>query len=200
MIKENYVLTLEKRLERIHPARDEDITLVIKACEGSPELHMVRDVIRVIANSGLRNCELVALRCEDIDLDHKWMLVGRGRNAKYARRLLPLRHRTMAALASLQQTNPGCPLVLGRNPLERMRDVVHILKKICPALARRSQTMYPLRMNFVSRLYSSGVPLSVVKYCLGDCDESMLLGHLSLAPEVKREILRRNLESFLPEL
>lgn len=199
MIKENYKLTLDARLGRIRPASDEEIRQIIATCDARSEFHPTRDVVRVIANTGLHNSELAALRSTDIDAEGNWILAGRDRKATHAQRVLPLRPRTASALASLQNANPESYLVLGQNPRQKIVKAVHQINVICPALSQGRLKMVRVRMNYASRLMSAGVPLTVVKYCMGLCDEAGLLGHLSLSTEVKREILRRNLENFLPE-
>jgi integrase len=200
MIRENYNLPLRSQLAGIRPASNSDIFQLIQACDARTELHSVRDVVRVIANTGMHNTELAALRFADIDLEGKWIFVGRDRKATHAQRVLPLRPKTMGALMSLRAANPQSDLLLGRNPRQMFRNVIRNAKIICPDLPRDRPTMYSVRTNFVSRLISSGVPLTIMKYCMGFCGQSELLGHLSLAPEVKQEIVRRNLENFVPEV
>lgn len=200
MIKQDYRLTLQNRLKQIPHASDEEIRRIIAIGDADPRLNMVRDVVRVIANLGLHNSELAALRVTDIDFEGEWIFVGRDRKALCAQRVLPLRPRVKEALISLRAKYPESAFVLGNNPLGRISAVVQKLKEICPALLKGRLTMYPVRMNFVHRLYSSGIPLSTVKCCLGMCDQSQLLSHLPLSIEVKREILRRDLENFLLEI
>lgn len=49
------------------------------------------------------------------------------------------------------------------------------------------------------RIMSSGIPLGIVKYYVGRQDFVLVFGRLSLTPEQKLAIIRRDLESFVPE-
>jgi integrase len=199
MIKENYRLTLAVRLGRMRPAVDEEVRQILATCDARTDLHSVRDVVRIVANLGLHNSELAALRVTDIDFEGGWVFVGRARSARHAFRELPVRSKTKTALMSMRADNFGSALVLGSNPRRKIHRVIQTLKSISPGISRGRLMTHSIRLNFVSRLMSSGVPLSIVKYCLGYHDQSALLGHLSLTPGIKREILRRNLENFLLE-
>ena len=46
---------------------------------------------------------------------------------------------------------------------------------------------------------SSGIPLGIVKYYVGRQDLVLVFGRLSLTQEQKLAIIRRDLESFVPE-
>jgi len=199
MIKENYRLAIQNRIKRIAPASDEEILELLAMCDADPHLHTVRDVVRIIANLGLHNSEFAALRRTDIDFEGDSIFVGRDRKAWYAARVLPLRPKVKGALISLHALNPESSMVLGDRPLRRICAVSQTVRAIYPELSRGRLTMYSVRNNFVRRLYSSGIPFSAAKYCLGICGESQMLRHLPHSREVKREILRRNLENFLPE-
>jgi len=101
---------------------------------------------------------------------------------------------------SLHRMNPESDFVLGAHPRTRFALVLAKLRPVFPELSHGRLFMYSVRMNFVCRVMSAGIPLSLVKYCLGQGDIGMLMGHLTLTPEQKLEILRRNLESFVQEL
>jgi integrase len=45
----------------------------------------VRDIIRVVANTGMRNSELSSLTLSDIDFERKCLLAGEGRKSAHAK-------------------------------------------------------------------------------------------------------------------
>jgi hypothetical protein len=46
----------------------------------------------------------------------------------------------------------------------------------------------------------AGLPLGIVKYVVGHLSERELMPRLGLTTDQKLEIVRRNVEAFLPEL
>ena len=193
-------MTLNARLEHCEPAPTEMIQKIIETCDADPYLHPVRDIIRVIANTGLWNSEFSALRISNVDCNRKWLFAVQGRAFKCAHRALPLQGKTLHSLMSLHAMNHESVFVLGDHPTRRFKFVVKRLQSMFPDLSRGRLIMHPVRMNFVSRLYSAGIPLSIVNYCMGRHNRTMLMAKLSLTNEEKLEILRRNIEKFLPEL
>ncbi|MGD0939001.1 MAG: hypothetical protein ABR905_04745 [Terracidiphilus sp.] len=200
MIKENYRLTLARRVEEFAPASTESIQKIIEYCDAHPELHLARDIVRVVANTGMTNEELGSLLVSSVNADEKWLFAGEGRASRHAKRILPLRTKTHNALMSLHELNPASSLVLGDLSKRRFECVLARLRPLFPELSRGRLLMCSVRQNFVSRLMLSGIPLSIVKYCLGQLDSASLMAHLPLTLEQKLAILRRNLENFVPEL
>lgn len=199
MVKENYSLCFRRQLKLIHPASDETICQILDTCSGRMELQVLRDIIRLVANIGLNSSELALLRIADVDFAARRMHVSRARPGTIDKRVLPLRPKTAAALLSLQAVNPRSVLLLGGKSQQKLYRESGKLKLICPDASKAEEILKSIRLNFVARLMSSRIPASIVKYCLGNCDQSSLLGHLSLTPEQKIEIVRRNLDNFVPE-
>jgi integrase len=200
MIKENYRLKIGRRLETFRHAPTEEIQQILKTCDVYPDLHLVRDIVRVVANTGMKNCELGSLLVSNIDYDGRWLLTSEGVRPRYPKRFIPINSKTLESLTSLHRLSPESPFVLGDFPRSRFDCVVETLRSRFPDVARGRLLMYSVRMNFAFRLMSSGIPLGIVKYCLGHQDLAMLFGKLSLTPEQKLAIIRRDLESFVPEL
>ncbi len=72
---------MRKQIERMQPAATDDIRDIISRCENKPELRVLGNMIRVIANTGLLNGEFGLLRRTDIDPAGTWLHVGRQRTA-----------------------------------------------------------------------------------------------------------------------
>lgn len=201
MIKENCKVTLLNRSNRLTPASDLDICTLMEKCNADPGIHYVGDVARVIANLGLTNLEFAEMRFADINLVSESVVVGGcDRKGSHPQRLLPLRPKVRTALLSLHERNPESPFILGNHPFYQFRKVIRNMKSLVSGLSRGRLTLHSLRMNFAYRLFSSGLPMSSVRYCLGLRSDFPVLNEPFRLSTTKLKILRRDLESFLPEL
>ena len=97
---------MRKQIERAQPAETSDIRKIISYCETDPELQVLGNMVRIIANTGLRNKEFESLKKSDIDPTGIWLHVGRQRTVASPERLLPIRPRTYDALVSLHHLKP----------------------------------------------------------------------------------------------
>jgi integrase len=200
MIKENYRSAFSKRLTQFRTLTTEEIQQIIEACDAHLDLHLVRDIVRVVANTGMSNSELSSLLLSDIDFERNCLLAGKDRKSARAGRLLPLRSKTIASLASLHRLNPESPFVLGEFPRRRFTYVVARLRSTFPHLWRGRSVMNSVRRNFMCRLLSAGIPIGVVRYCLAHRDLSWVVRGSPLKSEQRLDIVRRNLERFTEEL
>lgn len=189
---------MRKQIERTQPAETKDIREIISRCEDNQDLQVLGHMVRVIANTGLRNAEFESLR--KTDFDGTWLHVNRQRAVASPARVLPIRPRTYAALVSLQHLNPESDFVLGDHPRTRYEYMIRKLKIVAPQLAHTRLWSYSIRFNFECRLLSAGIPMGVVKYVLGRESLRSSLGHLTLTHEQSMQIARRSLERFLEEL
>jgi integrase len=199
MIKENYNLAFKRQLHKLRPISSSDIAEILETCEKNPRLHLVRDIVRILANTGLRNSELASLRISQVDIIGRWVTIVEGRKAPAIRKI-PLGPKTIVAIASLHSMNPESPFVLGEFPNRRMRIVIARLRSMWPRLTHDRLLLHRVRINFACRLMCAGIPIGVVSYCLGCRDISRLFGRLALSPDERLDIVRRNLERFVDEL
>jgi integrase len=198
MIKQNFKLAFRAQFQQIRLMSTAEIREILAKCEMEPKLHLVGDVVRVIANTGIRNSELMSLRMSDVDITGGWLTI-KGRKVPFARKV-PLRPKTIAAIISLHKRNPESVFVLGEFPIRRMRIVIALLWLVWPRQSNGRSLLLSVRLNFKYRLMSAGIPSGVVRYCAGSRDPSSLLSDMSLTPEEWFDIVRRNLERFLEEL
>jgi integrase len=199
MIKQNYKLANKRQLERLCPISSDDIVKILETCNKDVRLQLVRDVIRVLANTGIRNSELQALRISDVDIAGGWVTIVNGRKTP-AVRTLPLRPKTLDAITSLHSMNPESSFVLGDFPCRRTRIVIARLRSMWPRLSDDRLLLHRVRINFACRLMANGIPIGVISYCLGRLSLSRLCRGLDLSPEEKLNVVRRNLERFTNEL
>lgn len=118
----------------------------------------------VLAYTGLRRGEALALRWEDIDLDRAVLTVRRGKTAR-ARRQVPLVPQAVQALSRLPRTGPQPFPYDGRNTLRAFhRD-----------RPRDGLTIHGLRHGVATRLLEAGTPVHVVSAILGHSSASVTL-------------------------
>lgn len=191
---------MRKRLQRLRPGSTDDIRTIISIAEADPNLQILANMARVIANTGIRNGEFAGLRISDIDPTGSWLEVRRPRSTSMPSRVLPIRPRTYMALLALHQLNPESELVLGDFPKTRFNSMLHKLKVVAPNFGRARQRTYSIRANFAFRLMSAGIPAGIVKYVLGWESLESSFQRLPLTPEQRLQIVRRSFECFLDEL
>ena len=175
-----------------------EIGEILAKCEMDPKLHLVRDVVRVVANTGIRNLELASLRMSDVDITGGWMAI-KGRKVLFTRKV-PLRPKTIAAIVSLHSRNPESPFVLGEFPILRMRIVIASLRLVWPRHSHGRCLLLSVRMSFTYRLMHAGISSWVVRYCEGHQDLSLSASKMPLTPEDWLYILQQTREMFPEEL
>lgn len=133
-------------------------------------------LLLVAVQTGLRNSEIRALRCQDVELGtgaHIWC-VGKGRKA----RATPLRPDVAAVLKDWLAHQPGAPEDAvfpstrgGRLSADALQRLVtkHTLaaRRICPSLTGKIVTPHTLRHAAAMALLQRGVDLSVIALWLG---------------------------------
>jgi|GEM_PF-5585505 len=189
-----------KTIQRMKPASTDDIRKVLSLCESHPDLQIPGYVTRVIANTGLRNCELMCLRVSDIESDEGWLHIGHPRGMHVGNRVLPLRPKTLSALLSLHRLNPQSEFVFGDSPRTRFDQTIRKLRTVAPQFMHTRLWTYSIRLNFSSRLLSAGIHSGIAKYCLGYRSKGDPFGALPLTHEQRLQVIRRYIERFLEEL
>ena len=148
-----------------------------------------RSIAALLAMTGLRVGELLALRWQDIDFDKGFLSVRQTvyeghfdvPKSKRSRRTLPLGPACVQIFESLRkpEVDPSALVFSTRNgsPLSRRNLLNRQLKPACKSLGLKKANWHWLRHAHATLLESVGAPLGTVQ---------ALLGHAS--PEVTREI------------
>jgi integrase len=189
-----------KQVERMNPATTEDIHDLILRCEGNLKLQVCGNIIRVLANTGLRVEELKSLRFTDIDPSGEWLNIARPRSKGVGTRVVPIFSRTHLALLELHGMNPHSAFILGDCPRTRIEQTIRILKRLVPQFGRTRLWSYSVRMNFMCRLHLAGVAAGILKYLIGHESLNEALNLPSLTRDQKLQVVRRTIERFLNEL
>lgn len=127
-----------------------------------------RTLWMVLAYTGLRRGEALALEWDDIDLDRAVLTVRSGKTAR-ARRQVPLVPAVVEALAAMPRTGP-CPFPFdGRNTL----------RAFYRHRPRAGLTIHSLRHGVATRLLEQGASVHVVSAILGHSSVSITLDNYS---------------------
>jgi len=125
-----------------------------------------KDVIQLIANTGLRKAQVLALRWRHISPDFKYIaMTGKGR-----KRLTIALNETCRQILSRSSTNPSA------HPIRFLETHRHrnILYRLCERLARRAGIQkfgpHALRHYCFTQLYHKGVPLHFISKIAGHAD------------------------------
>lgn len=200
MNKVNYLLAVSARVDRINAPSPEEVKQAIATFDARPELHFVRDIVRVIANTGLKNRELIALRPADVDSKSNNVIVSRMQSGRFEPRILPVGPLTAAALLSLHARNEKSDFLLGEFPGRRVVTAVQSLQSLCPYLARGRNVLQAVRFSYICQLLRAGIPLGLVNYYCGRRGTWRYARGLQIPDDQRLEIMRRNIKAFIPEL
>lgn len=165
----------ERERDPKHATRDDVESLV--AAADAPWCHYWR----VLADTGMRKGELLALRWDDLDLNTRTLTVRSGKTAN-ARRTIPLTDAAIEALQAIPHhpaTNRVCPY--------STRYLSRQFEKVAPA----GLTPHGLRHGLATRLLESGVPVHTVSGILGHASAKTTLdiyGHV--VPDEMRAAMR----------
>jgi integrase len=151
-----------RSVEPVH-ATAEDIAALLEAAD-----EPWRTLWLVLAYTGLRRGEALALEWDDIDLDRAVLYVRDGKTAR-ARRQVPLVPAVVAALQDVPRTGP-CPFPFdGRAALHRFYQ----------HRPREGLTIHSLRHGVATRLLESGASVHVVSAVLGHSSVSVTMDNYS---------------------
>lgn len=142
-------------------------TDLAKLCEEVNEFQ--RPLVSLLAETGLRVGEAVALRREDVDLRSKVLRVRRGKT-KAAARTIPLTPKALAIVDRLPERDDG----LVFEPRATYA-TLNALKSACRRVKIPELTLHQLRHVYASHLVQSGCPPTVVAALLGHADGGALV-------------------------
>jgi integrase len=164
MIKQNVRPASQAQIEEISSMSTAEIRKILEACEREPKLHVVGEVVRVITNTGLRGSEFKRLQMSEIDIPSGGVTISKGPKVPYARKPI-LRPKTIDAVAAFHKLNPKVALVLGESSHRRMADCKARLRLAWRQLSPSSLLLLRVRMNFIYRPMSGGIPEWFGKCC-----------------------------------
>jgi integrase len=155
---------------RIQPKRLPVLTIelidqIITTANADPRLHLTGDVVRVLAETGLRSVELSRLQVGDIDIAKSCLVISSEMMA--GERSIPLSPRALNALKCLHSHFPDSTFVMGDKPVSVLHRVSANFRKITSQLGITGCGLFSLRRFCVARLLEYGVDLVTVAQFMG---------------------------------
>jgi len=155
----------------------------------------LRDVVRIVASTGLRSNELCRLRWEHVDLRSRIITIIPEKNM--ATRRVPFTKSTGILFRRFLQRQPNAVFVLGDKPRAVLVRVSKQLRQVASAVGTRPLSLHGLRQAFAVRWVNAGGSLVSLASVLGF--RSVLTATRAFSPKDLLSIDRRELgrvESF----
>ncbi len=157
---------------------------LIKACEP----HLAPIVIAAV-NTGMRKGEILALKWNNIDLVHGFILLDKTKNGE--RREIPINQTLRETLQGVTRRLDISYVFYDSATGKPFHDIKRSFNTACRRAEIRDFHFHDLRHTFASHLVMAGIDLTTVKELLGHKDIKMTLRYAHLASSHKVEALRK---------
>ncbi len=164
-----------------------------KLLSNSPPV--LRAILTVALNTGMRKGEIQNLKWRDIDFERSYLTVTHSKNGE--KRFIPMNESVKKALVGVRK-HPESPYIFaGKDgePFDCRKSFETALKKS----GIKDFRFHDCRHTFASHLVMSGVDLNTVRELLGHKEPTMTLRYSHLSPDHKSravEILDRRMDTF----
>jgi integrase len=187
--------------EAINPFSQKEIDALVEA-EGDDTY--MPNFIKLMANSGMRPGEIIALTWKDVDFENRTISVNKtivnGKiglpKTKSSVRVIDMLQRAYEALQAQKQLSTHSELVFSNSSDEGFysHDIINVnLRKRLTAHGIQVRSLYQLRHSFASRMIKSGIDITWVSSTLGHKDSSITL-------QVYTKFIREDNETRLTNL
>jgi integrase len=153
-----------------HALSEDELERLIENCPG-----LVRDVVIVAVDTGLRRSELQRLRWDDVDFEHRMLTVKQSKNRKF--RVIPMTERVVELLLRRRNECADDDRVLP------FVDVGRSLKTAAKRASIAHVHLHCLRHTFASLLRDRGVPIDRIMELLGHSSLGMSLRYAHARPQ-----------------
>lgn len=143
----------------------EQIERIITIANADPRLHVTRDVVTILSETGIRSGELRGLRVSDIDVANSRLFISGGKAGK--ERYIPLTPRALNALQSLHTQHPSSGFVLGEEAHRVIQRVSLTFRKIAMQQGLGTVNLHCLRRSFAVRLARNGIDIWILSRLMG---------------------------------
>ena len=162
----------------------------------------LRDVSKIVLDTGMRPEEVFRMRTENLDFKQKTIFNPYGKT-KAARRTIPMTNEALSVLEGrvTESTKLGTPYVFP-SPHDTQKAIGSVKKAHAAAVKRanikRHFRLYDLRHTFATRAVESGVDLPTLSALLGHASILMTMRYVHPAAEQKRVAMEK-FEKFRAE-
>ena len=145
-----------------------------------------RCVVLLAAYAGLRRGEISALRWEDVDLAHGWLVVD-GKGGK--ERTVPFEGRLKAALEKVPKR--GAYVVTNREG-ERLHpmNLLRVVQLMFERVGLPGATVHRLRHTFGTEAFRVGGNPRAIQETMGHASLATTMGYAEVTPEDQRKLIR----------
>lgn len=157
-----------------------------------------RDIVRVLANTGMRWGELRHLEWKDIDMENKQIKIrekilhtgGKWTPKTGENRIIPMNEVVYSILAKKQKTE-GFVFTSDKGNMLHMNHVRERLQTACEKLGIENVALHTLRHTFISHLIMAGVDIPTVMKISGHRDIRVAQMYMHLARDHIRKAVDR---------
>lgn len=186
------VKLLEENNRRLRYLSKEECQALIDACADH-----LRPIVVTALNTGMRKGEILSLKWENVDLNHKFILLDRTKNGE--RREIPINATLRATLIGIKRRLDISHVFYDQLTGSSYGDIKNSFNGACKRAGINNFRFHDLRHTFASHLVMEGVDLTTVSRLLGHRDLTMTLRyshlsplHLSKAVDILDNVLNNN--------
>jgi integrase len=155
----------------------EQIDRIIAIANADPCMNFTRDVLLILAHTGIRSGELRTLRVADIDLAHSRMQISRPKTFTNGR-CVPLSPEALDAIESLLARHTNFEFLLGDNARNSLMQVACDFRRIASEIHLNRVTLHSLRRSFAARFLASGLSVVSVANLVGNSHPNSTIRYL----------------------
>jgi integrase len=160
---------------------EEEETRLLACCNTS-----LRPLVITALHTGFRKSELLSLRWEHVDFQHRLIIVEAAYVKNGETRSIPMTATLIETLRPLQEeAEPSNPVFLTHAGTP-YRHIAKVFATACRRAGLTDVTFHDLRHTFASRLVMAGVDLPTVQALMGHKTIAMTMRYTHLAPGHKR--------------
>ncbi len=159
--------------QRLRYLEKEEIAKLVQSSRG-----IIRPLVIMAVNTGMRRGELFGLKWKDVDLSQNLIHLLETKSGK--KREIPINDNVRGALISIRK-HPQSPYVFTKSNGSHIRDVRRAFKSALKKAGIKGFRFHDLRHTFASQLVMAGVDLNTVRELLGHADlkTTLIYSHLS---------------------
>lgn len=176
---------------------DDHIARIVEKANVNPKLWDLRDIVQLLADTGLRRRELAVLPWSGVDMAKSSIFV-QSSMSRYGGRYVPFGPRAAAALESLCQRRPGSELVLGDDVSRLLRRCALQLKRLTAEIGIPHAGLHAFRRAAILRGFASGIAIHTLSAIYGFSAPTLTARHYlnSAAQAEHLDRIRKSLDSW----